>query len=72
MEHKKGAVEVIAKILGKIPENEQIRVIQQNYHGMPAIEYDIKSCNGIIVKVKEYDTYVRTSEFTNYVFCRLF
>ena len=50
-------MEVIAKILGKIPE-EQIRVIQQNYHGMPAIEYDIKSGNGIIVKVKECDTYV--------------
>ena len=52
MENKKGAVEVIAKILEKIPEEEQIRVIQQNYHGMPAIEYDIKSGNGIIVKVR--------------------
>ena len=74
MEVKKDAVAVVAKILEEIPEDsERIKVIQQNYHGMTAIEYDIKSGNGIIVQVKSViATYVYMSKFTNFNFFRLF
>lgn len=50
-EFKNNAVEVIAKILWKIPVDDRVDVIKQKYHGMTAIEYDIKLGNGIIVEV---------------------
>ena len=46
------AVEVIFNILSKIDDNSRIKAIKKTYCGTYAIEYDIKSGNGIITEVK--------------------
>lgn len=50
---KDDAIKVIAKILQKLPEEERVSAIEYDYHGMSAIEYDMQSGIGLIVKVKE-------------------
>ena len=58
---KKDTAAVVAKILSKISEVEdQIKAIKQTFYGMTALEYDIKSGNGIIVEVKQSGSYVRS------------
>ena len=67
-EVKKGAPAVIAEILSKIPEaDERISAIKQNYHGMTAVEYDIKSRNGVIVEVKRCGRYAYTYVATTFM-----
>lgn len=50
---KKGnAVKVIATILQNLPDGDRFAAVEHEYHGMTAIEYDMKSGAGLIVQVK--------------------
>ena len=48
---KEIAPQVIMTILSYLPASEAVTTLQHAYHGMPVIEYDIKSGIGMIVKV---------------------
>jgi len=48
---KETAPQVIMTILSYLPASEAVTTLQHAYHGMPVIEYDIKSGIGVIVKV---------------------